>query len=213
MIRKRLYSGALTAWCLMSVLPPAAAAGLPSRTKLHVAVYDLVQLSKHNIRLATDEASRLMREAGVDVVWQFPLSEPEPEHVLKLDPTAQWDLAGEPFIVGILASAPKGLPYALGYSLPAEPEWVHAVVFDDRIEEVHYRNRVSYSSLLGCAIAHEVTHMLLKSSAHSVRGVMKARWERTDLLDIACGRLSFNPEENTLIVRAALRWLSAHHRS
>jgi hypothetical protein len=78
---------------------------------------------------------------------------------------------------------------------------------------VHYRNRVAFASLLGYAIAHELTHMVLKSGHHSIRGVMKARWERPDLLDIACGRLHFNPEEEDSISRAALRWLSKHRRS
>jgi hypothetical protein len=182
---------------------------------LRVDVYNLAQLSPRNVRLCTEEAARLMREVGVDVVWQFPSSQTPPQHTLKVDLVPPWKIAddGEPFIVRILAYAPKDLPLALGYSLPAEPDWVHASIFDPRVEEVHYRNRVAYASLLGYAIAHELTHMVLKSGRHSIRGVMKARWERTDLLDIACGRLHFNPEEEDLISRAALRWLSKHRRS
>ncbi len=165
--------------------------------------------------MATDEASRLMRQVKVDIVWRFPLLESAPAHVLHLDPAEPWKAPddGQALIVRILPAAPKALPYALGYSLPAEPEWIHAVIFDDRVEEVHYRNRVAYASLLGCAISHEIVHMLLKSPEHSVRGVMKARWERPELLDIACGRLSFNPEEEDVVSRAAVRWMSGRRHS
>ena len=135
--------------------------------------------------------------------------------VLTLNPTTPWQTENEEpaLIVRILPLAPKVLPYALGYALAAEPDWIHAVVFDDRIEAVHNDNRVAYASVLGSAIAHEVTHMLLKSPKHAIRGVMRARWDRRDLLDIACGRLTFNPEEEKLILRAVLQWLSAHRRT
>jgi hypothetical protein len=204
----------LAVLCAASVSPPAVAAGR-SHTKLRVEVYNLASLSSRNIHLSTEEAGRVMRAVGVDVIWQFPGSQTPPQQTLNIDRITTWNVSEDvdPFIVRILPAAPKDLPFTLGYSLPAEPDWVHAVIFDDHVEEVHYRNRVGFASLLGYAIAHELTHMVLKSGQHSVRGVMKARWERTDLLDIACGRLQFNPEEVDSISRAALRWLSRHRRS
>jgi hypothetical protein len=215
MIRLRGYYPVLAALCAVSVSPPAVAAGPSSRTKLRVDVYNLASLSSRNIHLSTEEAGRVMREVGVEVIWQFPGSQSPPQHTLNLDRITTWDLSEDvdPFIVRILPTAPKDLPATLGYSLPAEPDWIHAVIFDNHVEEVHDRNRVSFASLLGYAIAHELTHMVLKSGQHSVRGVMKACWERPDLLDIACGRLQFNPEEGASISRAALRRLSKHRRS
>jgi hypothetical protein len=204
----------LTVLSAVSFLPPAVVAGSP-RTKLRVEIYNLAELSRRNIHLSTEEAARLMREVGVDIVWQFPGSQSPPQQTLNLDRVMTWSLPddGDPFIIRILPAAPKDLPFTLGYSLPAEPDWIHAVIFGDHVEDVHYRNRVAFASLLGYAIAHELTHMVLKSSRHSIRGVMKARWERSDLLDIACGRLHFNPEEEDSISRAALHWLSKHRRS
>jgi hypothetical protein len=214
MIRLRAYCPVLAVLCAVSVSHPAVAAG-PSHTRLRVEVYNLASLSSRNVRSSTDEAGRLMREVGVDVVWQFPVSQSPPQHTLNIDRITTWNLSEDvdPFIVRILPAAPKELPYTLGYSLPSGPDWIHAVIFDDHVEEVHYRNRVGFAPLLGYAIAHELTHLVLKSGQHSIRGVMKARWERTDLLDIACGRLQFNPEEGDSISRAALRWLSKHRRS
>ena len=214
MIRLRSYCPVLAVLSAVSFAPPAVVAGSP-RTKLCVEVYNLAELSGRNIRLSTEEAARLMREVGVDVEWQFPGSQSPPQQTLNLDRVMNWNLPGDgdPFIVRIVPAAPKNLPFTLGYSLPAEPDWIHAVIFGDHIEELHYRNRIAFASLLGYAIAHELTHMVLKSGQHSIRGVMKARWERTDLLDIGCGRLHFNPEEEDSISRAALRWLGKHRRS
>ena len=46
--------------------------------------------------------------------------------------------------------------------------------------------------LLGHAIAHEIGHLLLNSSAHSPAGIMRARWNTKDLLRAARGDLLFN---------------------
>jgi hypothetical protein len=206
----------LVALCVAaSITSPAVTAGSSSHAKLPVEVYNLAQLSPRNVRLSTDEAARLMREAGVELEWQFPTEETLPTRILNIGAPSPWELPenGRPVIVRIVRIAPHDYPSALGYALPATPEWVYAAVFDDRIEAVHYRNRVPYAALLGCAIAHEIGHLLLQTPEHSVRGLMKAQWDRHDLLDAACGRLTFNPEEQPRISRAVLRRLTPRRGS
>src|SRR5438270_11887440 len=125
MIRQGMYRAALAVLSVVCAALPPGGAGASSRPRVRVQIYDLVHLSTRNIRLSSGEAGRLMRQVGVDVSWEFPLSEPPPPTVLKLNPTTPWQTENEEpaLIVRILPLAPKVLPYALGYALAAEPDW------------------------------------------------------------------------------------------
>jgi len=60
------------------------------------------------------------------------------------------------------------------------------------------------SVVLGCAMAHEIRHLLLGSNSHSVSGVMQARWERRQIEEELRGAALFTPNQATLI-RAGMR--------
>ncbi|HTT60404.1 MAG TPA: hypothetical protein VMG35_01135, partial [Bryobacteraceae bacterium] len=51
------------------------------------------------------------------------------------------------------------------------------------------------AELLGYAFAHEIGHALLGSEKHSASGIMKARFLRRDVEDMARGWLRFTPPE------------------
>jgi hypothetical protein len=53
--------------------------------------------------------------------------------------------------------------------------------------------------ILGCAIAHEVGHLLLGSNSHSGSGIMQRRWERKEMRHAMTGTLLFTPEQAKLI--------------
>jgi hypothetical protein len=53
--------------------------------------------------------------------------------------------------------------------------------------------------VLGCAIAHEIGHLLLGSNSHSVSGVMCAHWERKHIRQALMGAMLFSPAEAKLI--------------
>jgi hypothetical protein len=52
---------------------------------------------------------------------------------------------------------------------------------------------------LGLTIAHEIGHLLLKSTAHGATGLMTAVWRRGASQIAASGRLLFTPREAELI--------------
>ena len=56
-----------------------------------------------------------------------------------------------------------------------------ATIYVDRVQLMANRSGTDATSLLGRAIAHEVGHLLLASTAHSARGLMRARWTPDDL--------------------------------
>jgi hypothetical protein len=57
--------------------------------------------------------------------------------------------------------------------------------------------------LLGYVLVHEFVHLLLGSREHSAAGIMRARWRKDDLQQIARGGLTFLPGEPA-VIRAAV---------
>jgi hypothetical protein len=66
-----------------------------------------------------------------------------------------------------------------------------AVVLVDAIQKRAVFGPANFADLLGLAMAHELGHLLLRSAAHSVTGVMRARWTEKQLRDDVRGYLRF----------------------
>ena len=83
----------------------------------------------------------------------------------------------------------------------------HAGVFLSRVRQTAARNPgiIDVSDLLGCAMAHEIGHLLLRSNAHSSEGVMRADFRPADLKRAAQRQLKFTPEQGEAIHR---NWLA-----
>jgi predicted aspartyl protease len=70
-----------------------------------------------------------------------------------------------------------------------------ASVSYDRIELEVHNTDASTAQILGYAIAHELGHMLLRTSHHSSVGIMIAKWGPVDLRRAAEGLLGFTPQQ------------------
>jgi hypothetical protein len=83
----------------------------------------------------------------------------------------------------------------------AQPyDGVHIVVLYDRIEK-SANGPSQVSAFLAHVMTREITHLLQGISRHSQTGVMKARWDAHDLLQMAQNPLPFAPEDINLIQR------------
>jgi hypothetical protein len=97
-------------------------------------------------------------------------------------------------------------PGALAYTRPYER--VHIIVLFDRIEK-KAAGPVQVSLLLGHVMAHEIAHLLQGISRHSETGVMKARWDSHDFLQMTQEPLRFTPEDINLIQLGLLSRVAA----
>src|SRR5947207_7798789 len=70
-----------------------------------------------------------------------------------------------------------------------------ASVYYNRIEREVRKTDASIARILGYAIAHELGHMLLRTSHHASSGIMIARWGPVDLQRVAQGLLGFTPQQ------------------
>jgi hypothetical protein len=76
-------------------------------------------------------------------------------------------------------------------------EGSHIFIFLDRILANHEADAVT--TVLAHVMVHEITHMLEGISRHSAYGVMKAKWDRADFLDMEWRPLGFAKEDVALI--------------
>lgn len=74
-----------------------------------------------------------------------------------------------------------------------------ATVYPDRVERVARAAQVSPATLLGRAIAHEIGHLLLGTTAHPPGGLMRARWTRAELQRDREDDWRFSPDERVHI--------------
>jgi hypothetical protein len=69
-------------------------------------------------------------------------------------------------------------------------------VFLTPIEQMAASDReLSLDAILGDVIAHELGHLLLGNHAHSVQGIMRARWQADQLHGLSAGRLFFTTDQ------------------
>ena len=78
-----------------------------------------------------------------------------------------------------------------------------ATVYVDRVATLAGASAVDAPTLLGRAIAHEVGHLLLGTSAHARIGVMRAVWSPDMLRHDRPGDWLFTPHD-ALALRAAV---------
>lgn len=86
-------------------------------------------------------------------------------------------------------------PGPLAFSLPYEG--VHITVFYDRVRQRAQPD--SIPNLLAHVLVHEITHILEGTDAHAATGIMKARWDEKDLMQMRNGPLSFAEQDVRLI--------------
>jgi hypothetical protein len=96
----------------------------------------------------------------------------------------------------------------LGFAIvPPTGTGVLATIFMDRVRAAAGRTAIDASVLLGRAIAHEVGHLLLATSGHTDRGLMREVWTDAELAGDRADDWRFAPAE-----RQRLRMLTASVR-
>ena len=135
----------------------------------------------------------LFRESGIELNWQVgPPDAPESNRVMFPEPVpaareralacaARTDIAL--LIVGDGAVGPTRT--ALGYANPFAPDGINATVLYPRVTEAANKHGIAPAILLAHAIAHEIGHVLLRSSKHREHGLMAGGWDAAQFRWIA----------------------------
>jgi hypothetical protein len=162
---------------------------------LVVRVYDAYGVSNENIIAARVAVERIMKDARVAVTWTMCPCE---------TPVSTGEL-----VLRIVAAAPSSAPDALGFSYVdvEQHKGTLATVFADRIRALAAGARVDAGELLGRAIAHELSHLLLGTHDHEPQGLMRGYWAATDLSTQSVRDWTLSADDGVRIRQAVARRL------
>jgi hypothetical protein len=129
-------------------------------------------------------ANEIFAGAGVDVDWR------------RGQPPRRQSQHESAVVVEMVTDTPTQLkPGALAFARPYEG--VHIDVFYDRVRAATEPQLAP--NVLAHVLVHEITHILQGTCRHSDTGIMKARWNHTDYMEMGQKPLSFTEEDVQLI--------------
>ena len=196
-----------------------AGGGDPDLPAIVAWVYNYAHVPEPVLGKTQKEVTRMFGATGVEVTWvRCPISADE----VRANPVCQNGMYATELALTIfpksddrslhLASPKGGISdrYFGWAEVFADGHFGHyAYVFYDQVTAPSNRGPASASQVLAVVVAHEFGHLLLRSLAHSSSGLMRERWDRTDLQRAAWGRLQFAPSEAARIRAEAAARLHA----
>jgi hypothetical protein len=156
-----------------------------AKQHLQIRVFNSARVSRRDLSRAEREVTRIFAEADIEVLWGEGAFDNSAS--LITDFSASNTLAtgckvashAHDVSIRLLPHAPYGVaPGTLGFSLPCAAFGIDSTIFVDNCEGVTNQGSASFSKVLAYAIAHELGHVLLRSSEHSQTGLMRARWDK-----------------------------------
>lgn len=168
----------------------------PGQT-ISIRVYEHAQTPAGVLHSATDQASWLFRAAQIRISWEFPSTESPEDQGTDMTSAAFQQPDARPYIVvRLMRRTPATVfPGAMGYALPFAHAGAHVVIFYDRVETVADSSKTATYLVLGCAVAHEIGHVLLGSSDHATGTLMQAQWTSATWRLASMGLLAFTREQ------------------
>lgn len=192
-MEKRPHSIALAVMAigLATAGPPrAVAAESHELTPLRVAIVNHAEVPEDVWQRAQTTASRIYEAAGINLLWFDRRS--------TNTATSKSDLSvivsAAPLAPGLTSSK-----HVLGFALQPLHRGRLAYAFYGRIQNFARDTRTDVGVMLGHVIAHEMGHLLLAKKAHSIVGLMRARWEGPQTEMLSTETLTFTNDEAAII--------------
>ena len=162
---------------MLLVLASARTAGAAVTTgaPITVRLYNAAALERTAVEAALDVARGTLLAALVDVAWERCHEERRCEMVMRT-PELAVRLVRGPLPRGIHV-----LPLGDALVDAHTRTGVLATIYVDRVEWLAAASGQDLATLLGRAIAHELGHLLLATTTHSTRGLMRPVWSREEL--------------------------------
>lgn len=163
-------------------------------------VYNYANLSSIQIKEIGARVAFIFDNAGIPIKWLDcrPGSEDQQPPKVCRQPVKPVNL-----VIRLLdhAATSKSGSFVtpLAHSFGSETGGSYATVFRTTVKQFARGDQNAEITLLGHAIAHEIGHLLLGYGAHSSARIMKAQWNKDELLQIAEAQrgLLFAKEQST----------------
>jgi len=198
---------------ILAVSACSEAANPTPASDLRITVYNHANVPAHVLEEALGILRRIFLASGIDI--KITHGDPEAaEGFLISYPDAQSQglekvaacLARRDVAVRITVGLPSQRSTILGMAVPLARKGLNVLVYDDRVRSVAANRVQSHTAILAHAMAHEIGHVLLRSSAHEKLGLMSGAWTDDEYAWIARGTLSFS-RKHAQAMRATLAGL------
>jgi hypothetical protein len=166
-----------------------------------VLVYNYAKVSPAILARAEREAFKILSAAGVRVVWVDCLEKPPG---IESKEACQRGWSAQTPGVRLLSGHVTRMYEDREFGFAAIP--VLATVNYKRIAAWYGGDdaRDVLPVMLGCAMAHELGHLLLRDPGHSTTGIMQPQWGDEQVRHALTGRLRFTSQQAILIQAHAL---------
>ncbi len=146
-----------------------------------IRTYDAFGVPAHDLETAQRAADGALRTAGLHTEWTT--CESVAEAGLASNRCVALPESGEVIVRIIGGPRVEKDDTTLGYAFvdTAAKQGVLATLYAARIATLADQAGIERGTLLGRALAHEVGHLLLGTTAHTPRGLMRAQWTLDEL--------------------------------
>lgn len=186
-----------SALLLLAFLLPAGGRAADQGLAITIHVYNYAKVEQDTLGDAKKKVAGIFHKAGVETLWA----------ALGDDLLSRLPNIYIVIIPGSMSNRltlPRNVPKdALGFTPGAGPDRDRAYVFYSNVKalamsfgEASYANTVN---MLGCAITHEIGHLLLEFPSHSPTGIMRTAWDLGDLAHASDGELLFTRQQARMI--------------
>ena len=164
-------------------------------TELRVKLLLDANVVKPAVDAAMTQLQRMMLSAGVETRFTTTrLGEPV------VNPTIETSCAARQItILMVGADSRRPSRTELAYSTPFSSSGVGATVFQPAVTRVALAHALEPGVVLAHVLAHEIGHLLQRSTQHSAHGLMAASWEGRGFEQMARVPLQFSVEQIRLI--------------
>lgn len=189
---------------VVMLLPLHASAAETLWTEVIVRVYDATGASTSARRSSLQIASSIVSAASVELIWRH-CNEPtskagtaavdprQASHCTR--PLAPGELAVRIVRSGTIDEQRRDLPLGDALINARTGGGVLATIYLDRVEWLAAQTGIDPRTLLGRAIAHELGHLLMATSAHGANGLMRPIWLQSEIRRHQNTDWTFRPKE------------------
>jgi hypothetical protein len=144
---------------------------------VEVQVYDYADMKPGSLQEAVALTQEILAGAGLSIR----VNVCRPIHLVSCDSESG---ITRRLLIRVVPGAPKTtdsvLRLPLARSVAGREGGTYATVFLQRVKDAAAEANVPWDIVLAYATVHETWHLLLGAEAHTVLGLMKARWNRED---------------------------------
>lgn len=191
----------LTALSLLISSPKPCFANAEPAPTVTIRVYNYVKAPPAILAAAEIEAGKILTSAGLHTVWMDCLSK---QLTVELQEFCQPNWTADAPSIRLLPghNTTQFQESEFGYaSIP-----LYATINYDHVTRRAHRDNLQddLSIILGCVIAHELGHLLLRHPGHSSAGIMQPQWGYAQIRQALTGHLRFTAEQSKAIQERAV---------